>query len=83
METDNDNAAVIFVTIADFNVQDVKSEVIYAGLNEDYARNVPQIIDDYEEGDFRTMLESIITSFRLEIWSNGVCISEAEPLRAY
>ena len=72
---------LIFVTVADFNIEGVNSEVIYVGLDGNRARDINGIIDDYEVGGrFRTMLESLVTTFRLEVWCDGNCIEEATPL---
>lgn len=72
-----------FIVIADFNIEGVKSEIVYAGPDEEYARNVNQIISDYPEGEFRSMMESVITTFRIEVWLNGNCITEAEELSLF
>lgn len=60
-----------FAVIADFNINGMESEIIYNGPDEEYARDLDSVIDDYTDKEFRTLLMLPTTKYRMDIWEDN------------
>lgn len=65
----------IYVVKAHFDVGlGDQVEDIYVGEDRRYAYNIRQIIEDYEDPEFRCILNGAMTTFSIEVWEDGISV---------